>query len=302
MKTSHSPESISLFIKDKENAQIDSIEKLTEGHMSQAYSFERKDGAKFVFRISDHKSGFIADKYASDHFGDELLVPKVLEINKYDDESFYCVSEFVEGIQSNVISDEDFYHVLPSAHDLLGKIFSFDISSTSGYGKINPETGNGEYLSNRSYIGDKILEKGKEHYLECAKEIGIDSKIIDKLYQQFEINLIYASETRRLVHGDVGFDNMLVKDNKVTASIDWDHVHYGDWMEDFAALDFWWSDRYGDAKEFASKYGLDTENLNERKALYTATTALGVIEWNSEMKNDHIINWLKEYLPSRVYF
>jgi hygromycin-B 4-O-kinase len=46
-------------------------------------------------------------------------------------------------------------------------------------------------------------------------------------------------EERWLVHGNYGFGNVLAREGRVTAVLDWIDAKYGDFVYDLAWLDFW---------------------------------------------------------------
>ena len=71
-------------------------------------------------------------------------------------------------------------------------------------------------------------------------------------------------------------------------------------MCDFARLDFWQEGVYGDAMTFATKYGLEYDNLNARKALYWATNALWAIEFADSAKSENAVEWLHENINSKL--
>lgn len=297
MKTSYTQEVVGQFLKTKEQS-ADSIDRLVEGHISQAFSFENKTG-KFVLRIAPKVDDFLVDKYASDTYGENLLIPKVLEIGDFQEGSYYCISKFALGKTVSSMENAEVEAVLPAIHDALARIYTIDVSSTQGYGHIDPKTGNAADKTWHDSIRDDIEKHGVEKYRENAKNIGLSPALIDDFYNQFTASLPYASETRRLFHGDPAFDNMLIDDGKVTAMIDWPQMGYGDWMSDFSRLDFWWPGRYGDAGEFAAKYNLEDEHLAERKALYWATNALWTIEFADRFQNESTTAWLHDYIASK---
>ena len=58
--------------------------------------------------------------------------------------------------------------------------------------------------------------------------------------------------------------------------------------------------RFGDAQEFAEKYDLDSDNIQQRKALYWARSALSTTQWSDEYKNVKIAGWLRQYVRDRL--
>lgn len=298
MKTQHSREAVAEFLKDHEGADPASVRPLVEGHSSQAFKFMSAEGW-FVCRLAGTDNDFQADLFACDHFATRIPIPAVKTIDKYADDTFYCITGFAPGKTSNILSDEEMDESLPDIHRVLYEIFSIDISFSEGFGDIDTASGNAKYDTWVSRLRN-IQMTGKESFKRNAENIGLEGRIVDVFFDQFESNLQYASEMRRLLHGDPAFDNMLVENNKVTAVIDWAQMGYGDWMSDFARLDFWWPNRYGDAKEFADAYGLESDNINERKALYWATNALWTIEFADKAKSKSVTEWLNEHIKEKV--
>jgi aminoglycoside phosphotransferase (APT) family kinase protein len=207
---------------------------------------------------------------------------------------------------SEKLSDNQAEAAFSSIEGTFAKIFTADISSSSGYGEVDVQTGNaphsswkaaleswrGRFYSTSDAIGINKLK-------DRAKNIGLAPYLADGFFAQFTENLPFASEVRRLYHGDPGFNNLIVHDNKVSAVIDWAQMGYGDWMRDFARLDFWWPDRHGNVENFAAKYNLDIEHLPERKALYWAVNALSTIEFADMDNNEHIARWLREHVANK---
>jgi len=300
MKTEYTPEDVRQFLQTTEHANPDSIEQLAEGHISQALGFETLNGNKFVIRIAPHRKDFQADKYAGDTFGHTLLVPKVIDIGEFGENAFYCISERATGIPSNILSQAEINMALPDIHQVFARIFQTDISTTSGYGEIDTKTGNAESNSWRTNLSGAIEGISVESYKESARYVGIDPALIDSLIEQFHRNLPYASETRRLFHGDLGFDNLLIDNGKVSAVIDWAQMGYGDWMRDFARLNFWRQGRYGDTEEFAKKYDLEAEHIKERTALYYAVNALLTIDFSYQHKNNTTSEWLRDHVAKKL--
>jgi|GEM_PF-3149751 len=300
IKTSYSPEDVQNFLETTEHANPATIEQLTEGHFSQAFGYENESGESHVLRIAPRDDDFKADQYAFDHFSAQLPIPRVFDIGIFDGNNYYCITERARGVTSDALSSDEIAEALPSIHDAFAKLFRIDVSDTSGYGPLDLATGEAPSKSWGDYILVKIDGEGEETYKAYARNIGLDESIVDRFLVQFHKNLPYVSEVRRLLHGDLGFDNLLLDGGEVTAVIDWAHVGYGDWMSDFAKFDFWWPNRFGDPKEFATKYGLDAKHLDDRIALYWAYTALETIRFADKFKSDDIASWLREHAKEKL--
>ena len=300
MKTTYSPQDVHHFLGTIKHANPESFEQLAEGHISQAFGFETVGGQKLVLRIADRINDFEADKYAGNVFGSRLLAPKVTDTGGMGDGAFYCISNRLNGIPSNMLTLPEIQVALPSIHAIFAKLFKTDISVTTGYGKIDVQTGNASNVSWQAYLAGHIGKTSVEGYKESAQYVGLNPVIVDSFMAQFERNLPYASEVRRLFHGDLGFDNLLLLDGEVTGVIDWAQMGYGDWMRDFSRLDFWGPGRYGDATKFAAQHELEAEHIDERTAFYHAYNALLTIDFSFRHKNERTSEWLRIHAAEKL--
>lgn len=300
MKTTYTPEDVHQFLETTEHAKPDSIEQLSEGNISQALAFETVDGVKQVLRIAPEDKDFRADQYAFQTFGGSLPIPPIQEIGSFGEGTYYCVSDFVAGATSNKLSKEDMQATLDVQNDTFAQIFNTSVAASHGYGGIDLATGNATHKSWQASLTSELADLGVDKLRDHARNIGLDPSLVDKFVDQFNANLPYASEVRRLLHGDLGFDNLIVDKDKVTAVIDWAQMSYGDWMHDYAKFDFWWPDRYTAPRTFADKYDLDAEHLPERIALYWAYTALGTISFADKFKSEKVTEWLHEHAEKKL--
>jgi hygromycin-B 4-O-kinase len=220
MKTTHTPQAIHDFLLTKQHAQPDSIHDLAEGHVAQASSFINGQGDKLVLRIAPRDDDFLHDKYAFEAFGTQLPIPRVREIGRFDDTSYFCISDFVEGIPSDKLKQAEINAMQPEILCSYAALFNVDVSSTTGYGSLDINTGNGKFATWRERLEDELNGLSSDKFRTQAKNINLDVSLVDKLMAQAKENLQFAPETRGLIHGDLGFDNMLVQDGKVVAFID----------------------------------------------------------------------------------
>jgi aminoglycoside phosphotransferase (APT) family kinase protein len=189
---------------------------------------------------------------------------------------------------------------LPAINDTFAAVFNTNISSTKGYGHIDFKTGNGPHASWRETLLAQLDNMPLEQLRQNATNIGVDPELIQPFIDQYTSNLEYAPEERQLSHGDLGFDNILIENNRVTAIIDWASVGYAEWMYDYAKFDFWWPGRYAPPKTFGEQYGLNTDHLEQRRALYLARSALSTIQWADSFGNVQIAEWLRTHVKDRL--
>ena len=74
-----------------------------------------------------------------------------------------------------------------------------------------------------------------------------------------------------LLHGDYGFDNVLVDQGKISGVLDWANAKYGDFLYDVAWLDFWslfgsttWIERLEELTELLPEQGSFQRWLSRR--------------------------------------
>jgi aminoglycoside phosphotransferase (APT) family kinase protein len=294
MKTTYTIKEVGNFLNHIQiNADIATIIPMAEGHTSQVFRFQTHDGKHYVFRIRTSKKDLLADQYAYNHFSKTLPVPAFIEIGQFDIAAYYCVTEYIQGDMLNTLNDAEFQQYLPAVRRILAKTFQTDISKTSGYGDVDFDTGNAHDLAWKDSLKNELSDLNVENLRQSAKNINLPDDMVDKFVKQFNDNLPYVSETRRLLHGDPGGDNVLVNDGKVVALLDWEQMAYGDWMRDFSRFSFWEKNSYGDALEFANEFDLEAEHIKERTAVYWAINALRNIEFADIQKSEKVAEWMR---------
>src|SRR5437667_177889 len=166
MKTTHSTEEIRHFLQTSKGADPSSIKSLQEGHSNQALYFENRTGDKLVLRIALGEDDFLHDKYVHEKLHDRLPVPKVLEIGMFGGDSFYCISEYIDGVPSDTIKQAEIDTMQPKILNAYAAIFTIDISGSSGYGPIDLKTDNGEFGSWHEKLACELKRLDAEHLEE----------------------------------------------------------------------------------------------------------------------------------------
>lgn len=276
------------------------LENVVEGKVSETFFFTA-DGKKQVLRITDEDESYRKDKHAAELFaGTEIPVPPVSKIGLLKEGWHYAISDFYPGTSSDKISESELGDALPGIWKVFAGIFKTSINDTKDFGYVDANSLNGESPTWRSHILGYSENRSMDEWQAMALKIGLDPGLIDKFKAQIQDNIDSVPENRQLIHGDLGFDNLLIDNGKVSAVIDWAQMGYGDWYYDFATIDFWWPGRFGNPKEFADKFGFDIANLDQRKAAYWGRRAFGNINFAVKSQNPETLKWLVDYLPSKV--
>ena len=301
MKTTHTINDVEQFLANiKSDAAPGSVQQLTEGHTSQVFSYETLSGGKRVLRLRESKKDLQADQYAFQNFSQNLPIPAVIGIGMFDNTTHYAITPLIEGQTLNTLSQDSFNVVSKDVKKMIAKTFKTDISSTTGYGDPDFESGNASSLTWKDSLKSELATLNVEKLRQSAANIGLPEDSVDALVQQFNNYLPYVSEHRRLLHGDPGGDNVIIRNDTVVALLDWEQMAYGDWLRDFSRFEYWNMNDYGDAKVFAERYGLEAENIPERKAVYWAINALRGIEFADRDKSEKVAIWLRKNLDRIV--
>ncbi len=301
MKTTYGMKDVAGFLrKEQPRANTPTVVAMAEGHTSQVFRFQADDGNFYVFRIRASEKDLLADQYAYRNFSGVLPLPSFVRVGQFDSVSYYCITEYISGRMLDTLNEAEFRQYLPAVRQSLARTFQVDIAQTSGYGDVAFDTGNAQSPTWKAALKAELLALNVDNLRQNAKNIHLPDSTVDLFVKQFEDNLPYASEVRRLLHGDPAGNNMLVNNGKVVAVLDWEQMAYGDWMRDFSRFSFWGKKNYGDALEFANEFNLELENVREREALYWSIHALRAIEFADTRKNEKVAVWVRMHIKDKL--
>lgn len=279
--------------------RVSDVEYISGGEGSQAFSF-KEGGEDFIIRINKHSSqGYKKDKEAFSRFKKYIPMAEITTIGILDNGYHFAISKKVEGETFKHLSSENKEKVMTDLFKTLETIHSIDISSEEGFGK---------------WGADKPAEYGswKEMLLGVGKHLGdetegnslfqtsfLEKEVWGKIYQRFVGLVEFCPEEKYLVHGDYGFDNLLIKDEKVTGVIDWEHSMYGDFLFDVAWLGFWSGESKYEKKysEFVQK---DIPHFQQRVLCYKLFIGLGSLSFYAYSNQKDKYERSKEKLLSLI--
>jgi len=262
------------FLSQQMDAEITSLQKLSSGMFSQAYSFV-VDKKEYVLRLNKHKKDFAKDIYAFENFGDQLPIPKILKHGKYDDEFYFAITSKCKGVMHNKINNPK--KIVPEIIKAIEIMRSIDIAKKPGFGLLD-ENGCGTNDNWREAIVSLYNHKFPQINIEkLFNDSILEREFFEKTFKKSSNLLAFIPEEKYLVHGDFGFDNLIIDDNKITGILDWAESKYGDFLYDVAWLDFWSNDvEY--AREFKNYYNankIDVLHFDERIECYCLHIGLG---------------------------
>lgn len=280
----------------KKHQEAIHIFSVKEGQESQAYWY-RYHRKKYIIRINPVLEGFKKDWYAFLHFSsDTVLIPRIFEIGEYDDTCFYCISAKAEGETYQDSSKETVKRLLPDITRILLAISETDLAGTTGYGKFDSATGNAPFSSWKMYLLD-ILDDKKFNWNEIKRKTFINGTLIDEITEEFRTLVPFCPETRNLIHGDFGSNNLLVGAAPAfTGVIDWDCAAYGDFLYDVATAYFWrtWLMCMAETAAYWGKTFCGLPNYDKRIRCYALSIGLNEIFENARENNAAFTIWLQD--------
>ncbi len=283
-KTSIEIGDVRQFLTENFSSEIKNLEFLKGGELSQVFSFDDEKGS-YVIKIRKTK----ASTTGKNPFQKELLayeyvksrdntipIPNIVEKGIFGFEKkrriLYCIVEKATGVNSHLFPQERSEKADDNLARMLHNIHSIEISKTRGYG-------------NWSNLQEAKLDSMSEHILDVIEGLRIytnkrfSTGIFEKdLYikgsKRIQELVQFCSKHRYLVHGDYGYDNVLVDINgDISAVFDWEHSLFGDFAYDIAWLDFWQireENHYAKLykKMFEDDKKIDFENYDYRLLCY----------------------------------
>lgn len=260
------------FLQNQTNSEIHEVMPIAGGEMSKAFLF-RSDGKDFVIRLSQYPESFQKDKYAYEHFAtDEIPIPQVIEIGRFDNQHSYCISEAKFGKIIDEWDSETQKKLYPKLYEILDKIHSSKIEVDGKYGWWKYD-GKAEFNSWNEYIlKPRTIHDSPFFEKEFAQ------KVYDRMKDLGEL----LPTERLLIHGDFAGNNALSDGENITGIIDWGNSAYGDFLFDIAYMQFWQDDPmhfYEGVKEQQAEWGRNIENYEQRVKCYLLHVGLGAIEF-----------------------
>ncbi len=157
-------------------------------------------------------------------------------------EHSYTISQKMPGRGLQSLTKAEYIAALPSLIETLFAIHQTNVQDWRHYGWIGDD-GEGRFPTWQSFIGRVSEEErpdgfyGQWHTL--FQTTFLERDFFEQVYQRMMDLLQFCPPERWLVHGEYGYNNVLVENGRVTAVLDWTDAMYGDFVYDIAAMDFW---------------------------------------------------------------
>ena len=215
--------------------EVGELATVRPGELSRVYRFDA-DGTGYILRLGQMGEGYAKDKLAHERFGGaNLPIPRVVEIGRLG-ELWFCISARLPGTPSLHLPPAEYVRARPAIAATMQRIHALP-PLAPGFGPVDRE-GRGQHGSWRAWLAQTGEET--DGFWRDWRDRLVDSFLEwdrwDRLRGRMLELLARCPEERRVVHGDYGYDNVLVEDDRVTAVLDWANLMYGDPLYDVAWL------------------------------------------------------------------
>lgn len=271
---------------------------LGTGHMALVHSF-RVANQLYVIRIIEKKMAHTLTKEIDIGkllHGSGVPLPPILHDGNFGDFHF-AIAPFAPGQILDELTAAQHAKALPNIIKTVDMIHQVDVSSTTGFGAFY-ETAVGPFATWQDYL----LSVGEEeesgffgNWHRLFEDSFLERPLFDQLYNEMQRLFAYLPTERYLIHGDYGFNNVLVDEGRVTAVLDWANAKFGDFLFDVAYLTN--SDQANYITEFEHYYHSQNRAVPhyfERIRCYQCYISLDGLRFFAKVGNKDGYGWIKQ--------
>jgi tRNA A-37 threonylcarbamoyl transferase component Bud32 len=224
-------------------------------------------------------------------FENDVMTPKLLSFfsdSCHVQKQTISIFEFVQGLTVSESMFEDFSEKEKG-------LFLFNLGENIA--SIHKHCSNGytERLSDSNlYSLEEVIAKRLEYCFSQNTSFQFFSPSQMSLFEmkiQRLLQFVSSVSNPVLIHGDIGFRNLIQKNNKFASIIDFEHAKYHDPAYDFVKLHFAFSSRPKMMSDVLAGYYNSSHQLvhfEERLALFVGLEILSGIPYWHKTKNTHM--------------
>ena len=300
VKPAIEPSQVLNLLSEHFDRPVGQLAPLGTGHIARVFSFQA-GGQDYVIRfvsakmdVSFKKEMFIANLLAST----DIPLPAILYQGAFQD-FYFAITPKAPGIPLDELPAEEYKQLIPVVMKTLAAIHQVDVSHTDKYGLFD-DTGVGLFSSWQAYLLSVVEEEAEDGFFgkwhRLFEESLLERELFDMVFEQMKTCLVYLPNERFLVHGDYGFNNVLAKDGKITAVLDWANAQYGDFVYDIAWLDYYSPD-VGYGARFQQYYQAQNRfvpHFEERLRCYKCYISLNALRFFAKFDQPEAYGWVRK--------
>lgn len=205
------------------------LRQLTEGEESWAFSFDAGKEA-FVVRVNATTEGFEMDRLIGAALSDSAIpVPDVVMLDCLDTGSFACVSRRLPGDTLQALPKGGAFEFGNAVAQILDQLAGLDaaiLHRLAASPLMATQASWPDFVATVTRLDWRHASAGARASIDRWTDLVAER--VDELPQ-----------SRRLVHGDFGSNNVLVQHGVVSGVLDWSEARIGDPLYDVANVLFW---------------------------------------------------------------
>lgn len=274
------------------------------GHISRTVSFRCAD-ADYILRLAKGVSGtnFAKEAYISQRLtGTPIPVPTIKHLGRFEG-VWFAISNKLPGVTLDSLPPTAYDRLTPAVIQTLDAIHQIALPDQSGYGPFDSQ-GVGLSSTWPAYLRTVIDEEDEDGFYgrwhTLFEQTFLERNLFERIYDHLLQGLAYCPAARYLVHGDYGFNNLLVDGDRVTGVLDWGEAKYGDFLYDVAWLDMW-SPGTGYQARFADYYtehGRAVPHFEARIRCYQAYIGLDGLRFFAKSGDEQSYQWVRSRLST----
>jgi hygromycin-B 4-O-kinase len=268
-------------------------EVIGEGLFSRAYHFTNQGNA-YVLRISNFREDFKKDQWAYQHLGTHFPIPEVLQIGTFEHQNHahaFSISTFCPGTLMDKLPVKNRRNLRPHLGEMLLRLHQASLHDFSGFGRLDTR-GMGTSSSWATHLMSQDNPKMAYDWDVIFGRVFFDADLFHFCQTQMDKTLESLPNYGYLVHGDFGFNNLLIQGHQITGILDWAESKRGDFVFDWCWLDFWDEDiSYSDIFiKLYAEAGMDLTHLELRRKscfLHIGLSALVIAAHRNHARDYH---------------
>jgi aminoglycoside phosphotransferase (APT) family kinase protein len=211
---------IGAFLTGRFKQIVGPIALVGKGTFSKAYSFHCS-GKDYIVRFSPFAEDFAKDLYAAQRFSSSALpIPWIMEVGEALG-GFYAISDRIDGDHLDDVQGQQMRDLRPAIFSVLDAMRAADVTSSGGYGAWGAQ-GDGPHPSWREALLDVVNDRPEMRthgWRDRLRSSPTGDGPFEQALRTFKGLVVDVPEERHLVHSDLLHFNLLVKGNRVTASL-----------------------------------------------------------------------------------
>ena len=234
---------VAVLLREEFGAGVRDLAPLGSGQISRTFAYAADDG-EYVIRFNQENMAFVFDKeayIATQLAPPDVPIPEIARLGRFRGYR-YIIARRAPGQTLLELDPTAYAATIPSLCATLDAIHRTDLGDQPGYGVFD-ERGVGLWPSWRAHLANIRDEEPADLFYGAWHTLFettfLERDVWHSIYARMRALLDVCPEERWLVHGGYGYGNVLARDGRVTAVLDWADARYGDFLYDIAVLDFW---------------------------------------------------------------